>query len=582
MTAQQPTTDIYRATDRNRKNRRVLIIFCLMAIVLGAYQAWDTRNTMNSDGISYLDMGDAYVRGDWDMAVNAYWSPLYSWLLGLAILIFNPSPYWEFSVVHLANFLIYLCALVCFYFFLKQLIHYHRHRISRSPECKYANYPEWALIVFGYSLFIWTSLDLITISIVTPDMCVAAFVYLASGILLRIRRGSISRLTFLTLGVVLGFSYLAKAIMFPLSFIFLLISLFLVGNFRKAMPRVLIALTGFLLVAGPFISALSDSKGRLTYGDSGKLNYAWYVNSVTQWVHWQGEPPGSGIPWHPTRKIFNEPAVYEFGTPIGGTYPPWYDPSYWHEGVRIHFNLSEQLPVIKKILSKYADILFKLQPSLITGCLILYYLSRRRWLCVKDIAGQWSLFIPAIAAMGIYSLVHVENRFIGVFIVLFWAGIFSGVRLPESDKSKTLLSCIPVFIAMLIMIGVVYSPLLKAYNQIKSNRISSAPHVSWQVAETLNRMGLRAGDKVASIGWSGSNYWARLARFRIVADIPKEEKYKFLEADRSIKSQVYETFSKTGAKAIVIYEDEGLQCYDYLDEWKRIGDTPYFVYILSE
>ena len=34
---------------------------------------------MISDGVSYLDIGDAYFRGDWKAAVNAYWSPVYSW-----------------------------------------------------------------------------------------------------------------------------------------------------------------------------------------------------------------------------------------------------------------------------------------------------------------------------------------------------------------------------------------------------------------------------------------------------------------------------------------------------------------------
>jgi hypothetical protein len=28
-----------------------------------------------ADGISYLDIGDAYWRGDWHMAINAFWSP---------------------------------------------------------------------------------------------------------------------------------------------------------------------------------------------------------------------------------------------------------------------------------------------------------------------------------------------------------------------------------------------------------------------------------------------------------------------------------------------------------------------------
>jgi len=51
--------------------------------------------------ISYLDVGDTYFRGDWAAAINGYWSPLYSWCLGLALYVLKPSIWWEFITVHL-------------------------------------------------------------------------------------------------------------------------------------------------------------------------------------------------------------------------------------------------------------------------------------------------------------------------------------------------------------------------------------------------------------------------------------------------------------------------------------------------
>src|SRR5439155_7877408 len=145
-----------------------------------------------------------------------------------------------------------------------------------------------------------------------------------SGLILRIQTGATSWLTFALLGVVLGLGYLTKAPMLLLTFIFLGVSIFSVGNFRKALPRALIALVVFLSIGGPFVLALSHIKGRWTFGDSGKLNYAWHVNKIAGYIHWQGEIPDDGIPKHPTRKIFTLPAIYEFRTPIGGTYPAWY------------------------------------------------------------------------------------------------------------------------------------------------------------------------------------------------------------------------------------------------------------------
>ena len=44
--------------------KRLRIFFWCAAIVLGATDAWATRFTMNPDGVSYLDLGDAWWRGD--------------------------------------------------------------------------------------------------------------------------------------------------------------------------------------------------------------------------------------------------------------------------------------------------------------------------------------------------------------------------------------------------------------------------------------------------------------------------------------------------------------------------------------
>lgn len=213
--------------------RRLVIVFWTLALLLGAVQAWTGRNAMNEDGISYLDIGDAYLRGDWSGAVNSYWGPFYSWLLGLALFILKPSPYREFAVVHLVNFGIFMGTLWCFHFFLSELVDYHRQRALETSEQELSSLPPWVFFALGYSLFIWLSLDWISIRSVTPDMCVSAVVYLASGLLLRIRRQPDNWGAFTLLGLVLGCGYWTKAAMFPLAFVFLAVSMVSVGNLRE-------------------------------------------------------------------------------------------------------------------------------------------------------------------------------------------------------------------------------------------------------------------------------------------------------------------------------------------------------------
>ena len=46
---------------------------------------------------------------------------------------------------------------------------------------------------------------------------------------------------------------------------------------------------------------------------------------------------------HPSRKILDTPPIYEFATPVKGTLPIWYDPSYWTEGAVPRVSLKREL-----------------------------------------------------------------------------------------------------------------------------------------------------------------------------------------------------------------------------------------------
>ncbi|HEX9919123.1 MAG TPA: hypothetical protein VGA87_08150, partial [Pyrinomonadaceae bacterium] len=314
--------------------------FCwFVAVALGFLQAWGRRHHsddgvayMGADGIAYLDIGDAYWRGDWAAAVNAMWSPFYSWLTGLTLRLFQPSPFDEFTVVRLLNFALYLLSLAAFVFFLRELERFRRTRMNDGDAAPDSDaLPRRAWLVFAYALFVWTSLSMNRVARTSPDVLVSALVFVASALLLRIRLRRAGWLTFALFGLTLGVGYLTKTFMFPLAFVFLAAGLFAYGDVRRAAPRVVFALAVFLAVSAPFVFALSRAKGRLTIGDTGRLNYAWHVNGTTPFIHWQGESAGgcggSGAPAHPTRKLSDSPALYEFGSPVAGTYPPWYDPT---------------------------------------------------------------------------------------------------------------------------------------------------------------------------------------------------------------------------------------------------------------
>jgi hypothetical protein len=429
----------------------------------------------------------------------------------------------------------------------------------------------------------------------SPDVLVSALVFVASALLLRIRTRRAGWLTFALFGLTLGVGYLSKTFMFPLAFVFLAVSLFAYGSLRRAVPRVALALFVFLAVSAPFVAALSRAKHRLTIGDTARLNYAWHVNRTTPFIHWQGDAAGTrggatGTPAHPTRKLLDSPAVYEFGSPVAGTYPPWYDPTYWYEGVRTRASVIGQLKAVaRNVLLAYQFMFYRFFPGAILACLfILFYMSRRSLRrLVRDAASYWFLLLPALVASSFYMLVHFEQRYFAPFVVIIGMSLFAALRLPRSKDSKRLTAALVFVTLAMFTLSLGYYSSRELYSTLRDlapgrTAALGREDVQWQVADELGRMGVARGDGVASIGNAMFNAWPRLARVRVVAEISTRtggDVEKFWAADAALKRQVIETFTRTGAKVVVA---EGIpQWANNADGWQRIGATNYYAYFLT-
>ncbi len=553
----------------------------LLAIVLGGLHIWAaiTSNSMNPDGIAYLEMGEAYLRGDWRVATNGYWSPLYGLLLAVGIRLLDPALDWGFAVFHVVNLAIYLVTFVSFEFFWRQLTLW---RLDDRAHGSGLPLPEWAWQPLGYVLFIWSALGLIQIWAVTPDMLVAAWVYLAAGQILRIRRGAMDRRTFALLGLILGFAFLTKAVMLPLTFVFLGVSLVKVGNARRAASLALVTLVAVALVAGPHVIALSQIKGRLTFGDAGKLNYVRIVNGLPH-AHWQGDTPENGTPIHPTRQILDQPPIYEFATPIQATYPPWYDHSYWYEGAILRFDWRAQARVLLRSALFYVDLFVHQQAALLIGTLLLYGLAWRRRR-IGDIIQRWGLALVALVVLGLYGLVYVEGRYFGPFIVLLWGDLLAGVRLPDSQLSRRALGVIGT-VMVLFMLTNIGAQNLQGLTRLsgsaggaQSGSPVSASGRPAEVAQGLHHLGIAPGDQVAIIGYGFDSFWAKLAHVQIVAEMPWEHAGPIWMGDSAVQSLVIEHFATTGARAVVA---ERVPDAARLIGWQRIGETSYYLYPLD-
>lgn len=397
--------------------------------------------------MAYLDLGAAWLRADWPAAWNPYWSPLYAWLVAGAEAAVAPGPLGLAELIHAVNFGAFLFALWAFRFLLNRL-----------------DQPGWAWRCAGYALFLEATLGRISLARTTPDLLLAALLFLAAGLALERRA--------FALGCALGAAYLTKAAALPLAPVFVLAA----GWRPRFVGR---SLAGFALAAGWWIVGLSWTLGVPTFGNSGKLNYAWNVLGV--------ERPYSDR----VERISDQPPAYAFGEALEVTYPLHYAPGFWRPELALWWDAEKQWDRLRRSLLKTAGLLLGPHWLLLCGL----WLGGNGSLTVP----ARLLLLPALAGLALYQPVFVAERYVAVFIALFWLGCLASTR----PRGPAFAVCALAFLTAVVV------------------RVRPEPPVGpppGVIAQALLDAGLPAGARVAAI-WPGPPYlWARPAGVRIVAE----------------------------------------------------------------
>lgn len=543
--------------------------------LLGLLDCWLTRFSMGADGISYLDMGDQYWKGNWHAALNAYWSPLYGWLTGLMFWLTRPSLRWEYPEVHLLNFVIFLAALASFEFFWRGMLKSRTGTVWTGASRLYAwvlGYLLFAILMFGFGSMGSISGDELTME--TPDLLVATLALLALGLVLRFSAGRLGVGSSCLMGVTLGVGYLAKSVMLPFGLVVLATMFAVCWVQRRGWLKAAAATLCFLAIASAFIAAISWNNHRFTFGDAGKMNVAWKVNGA--WpprLHWQGRGDFPTHPLHPTRKLMNWPEVYEFGAPVAGTYPVWYDPTYWWAGVDTRMRPSRE---IARLLWSMEDLgLYLVMPAgmLMAAVLGIFLLSDRIGNAWRQLIGFLPILAPAIALVTMYALLNWWPRYV------FWAFLIGLCALVASSSISAEAQRVRAFRAATVILGVLLVAVL----------LQDAKILRWQrgiwlqlveEAEQLRAMGLEPGNRVALIGdGSVEEIWARLDGVKIVAEVPHtletgDSDAAFWNSSPEIEQAVLNTLQSTGAKAVVA----DLPPKVLPPGWAPIGHTGHAVY----
>jgi hypothetical protein len=338
-----------------------------------------------------------------------------------------------------------------------------------------------------------------------------------------------------------------------------------------------------LLLISPLVIGLSLRVGRPTIGTSGAWNYSRFANGIGRPVHWQGEPPAAGAPKHPTRQLSRDPAVYEFATPVPGTYPPWRDPMFWFEGIRPHFDLRGTLKTLGNSAKLYVHLLGGvpkgelpvLNQSFVLLLLVLFSTAGRARRTIESLGRLGTVLTPAIAGLAMYALVYTEVRYIGAHLVILMAGFLAGLRLRAGPETRRLaLACLAVVVGVWLTSAVyAWHPAFRAVLSACCARDDGQRHGPWTTATAFKERGW-GGAPAGYVGSSFRFYWARLAGTRIVAETrdlslahtpyadwinladrsPSQDRQndveRFWEGDAQTKERTYAAFRKAGATVI--------------------------------
>jgi hypothetical protein len=535
----------------------------LLVVGLGALDDWYGRFDYAADAISYLDVSKAIQDGDWTLAFSPYWSVGYPAILAAVRWMFPAGPQGEWTAIHALNLAIFIATYLSFLHLLRVTLATH----SRVDGVETAASNPALVYILGTAFFLLLQLMIGNVARVNPDLLVSGVFFLATAESLRFlfqpRIG-----TALVLGLLMGFGYILKAVFLPLSVMLLLVVLVRISSRwrvgRTAMiSKLAWALPAMAVLAAPYIVAISIAAGFFTLGETGSLNYAWNVNHLPFYTHWQGGPAPLGTPVHPTQLLLRNPHVFAFAEPFHVTYPPWFNPCYWYTGYHHVFSFRNQLEAVKGNLVLLRHFVLRgpraIGTTLLVSLSLIFLRERKVWW--KRVLTLWPLYLPSILAIVFYLGVVVEPRYLVGFLIIVLTTPFVALFAPTRLVSRGT----AFVIVLLVSLGCA-AVLMENEQEALRRFVHHENYLDddqWRTGLYLSQIGVHAGDKVASVVAVGGGMhctWAEVSGTQVVAEIgensfapaDEDKDFRSFTQDPAAQQTVLELFRQAGAKIVVV------------------------------
>jgi hypothetical protein len=436
-----------------------------------------------------------------------------------------------------------------------------------SPSAERGNLPRWTFLTIAYTIFLWSCIGQVTFKFVRADLLMDALAFLAVGVLVRIKRGAASWPNFIALGTILGLAYLSKAPMLVIGLVMLASTL---TQWRQTLLKTMVAGIVLLGIGSFYYVPLSQQLGHFTLGESGAYNYLFHVNRATLYSSDQGSGVGK-FQRNPTR-IYNSPPTYEFHMGQVVTYPHRFDPSYWTLGMKPRFKLGGHVWAMVENFKVFGEMLAS-AGGIMAGLVVLFLISGRALSVARGVGTQWPVWILGIVGLAMYTVIHVEERYVAVFFCLLWLGVLAGMNV-RRDLGRRIMPALALGMAFATLGPVAVTVGYKLIDGYGSNN----PDPDIEAARQLKGLGIGFGCPMARISSKVNDLgWARGLHATIVAEVDIDHADEFWSAGQKTQDEVLEAFGKTGAKMVVAH----VAGSTLPPGWRRLGRTPYWIHWLG-
>jgi hypothetical protein len=373
----------------------------------------------DADGTGYSTVAKHLAAGNFERAVNGFWSPLHSWIVapfvnaGISIqLLF----FYSNAVISLI--ILFLMSRLCIVFSIAE---------------------EWITAIL---FTVATLLLQFTFHELAADILVLPFIL---GWLLLVSRKDFYTNAKLHIwcGVLVGFGYLAKTYALPfLGFIHMIL---LLRHFyftkQSTVKSFLFFLIPLLVVCVPWIAIISNKYGYFTIGNSSRLNLSWFLRGMTD------------------ENAFFHPPYYT------GSFGWWEDPSYYAGEVVNLFTSGayffKQIKVFFHNCIVFVQLLFQISifaPVIIAG-IFLQTIKKKDALFQK-----LSIFLLLFPAG--YLLTFVDGRYLWILnLLLLPAGFVLLQSIFKKHQSRPL---VKLFTCLLFFLSFVIHPVIEMSQNISN------------------------------------------------------------------------------------------------------------------